>query len=207
MKKLCIVILILLIPITARENALVVNTNLPVKVIKTSFLKAFDRVNKFEGYYVNHPLDRGGETYRGIARRFNKEWLGWDKIDAYQGRIRWNQQLPEADFLVLDYYLTIWVREGFDQIKNHTLAAYVFEFRIHGNSAVGVMKREINNICKCVTVNNIMDAEFITALNSVNSYTYIKKLKIARKNYYLGIVKRKPNQKIFLKHWLTRIDT
>ena len=35
-----------------------------------------------EGRYVNHPADRGGETYRGVARNANPDWPGWALIDA-----------------------------------------------------------------------------------------------------------------------------
>ena len=206
MKKLCVLILLSLIPNIAKEAVLNVNTNLPTKLIKTSFLKAFDRVNKFEGYYVNHPLDKGGETYRGIARRFNKNWLGWYKVDAYQGRIKWNQQLPEADFLVLDYYLDLWVKEGFNEIVDHKLAGYVFEFRIHGVVATRIMRKELNSVCDCISISNAVDIEFVNALNYVNPDIYLHNLQEARRNYYLNIVKRNPSQKIFLKHWLSRID-
>ena len=35
-----------------------------------------------EGGYVNDPVDRGGETYRGIARVHHPDWSGWRRVDA-----------------------------------------------------------------------------------------------------------------------------
>jgi len=35
-----------------------------------------------EGGWANNPADRGGETFRGISRRFHPEWKGWEKIDS-----------------------------------------------------------------------------------------------------------------------------
>ena len=35
-----------------------------------------------EADYANHPKDRGGETWRGIARKFWPHWPGWGKVDA-----------------------------------------------------------------------------------------------------------------------------
>ncbi len=41
-----------------------------------------------EGGYTNDPVDVGGETYRGIARRYNPQWEGWDLIDDTKPNIK-----------------------------------------------------------------------------------------------------------------------
>lgn len=46
-----------------------------------NFLKSYDILIKHEGGYVNDPDDKGGETYKGIARKFNPDWKGWKIID------------------------------------------------------------------------------------------------------------------------------
>ena len=52
-----------------------------------SFTRALAGLLKIEGGYVNDPDDLGGETYRGIARRYNADWSGWARIDqAKRGR-------------------------------------------------------------------------------------------------------------------------
>jgi len=45
------------------------------------FDEAFEKTAAIEGGYVLDPDDAGGETYKGISRRFNPSWGGWDKID------------------------------------------------------------------------------------------------------------------------------
>ncbi len=45
------------------------------------FDAAFEKTAAIEGGYVFDPDDAGGETYKGISRRFNPSWGGWDKID------------------------------------------------------------------------------------------------------------------------------
>jgi lysozyme family protein len=42
---------------------------------------AHKEVMKVEGGYANDPIDNGGETWRGIARKFHPSWLGWRIID------------------------------------------------------------------------------------------------------------------------------
>lgn len=48
------------------------------------FKTALDKLLSKEGGYVNDPDDRGGETYRGVARKCNPNWNGWNIIDAYK---------------------------------------------------------------------------------------------------------------------------
>ena len=38
------------------------------------FSEAFTQTAAHEGGYSNDPLDRGGETYRGIARVHHPDW-------------------------------------------------------------------------------------------------------------------------------------
>ncbi|HJW81700.1 MAG TPA: glycosyl hydrolase 108 family protein [Acidiferrobacterales bacterium] len=45
------------------------------------FKEAFELTLAHEGGYVKDPDDRGGETYKGIARRYNPGWPGWARIN------------------------------------------------------------------------------------------------------------------------------
>ncbi len=51
------------------------------------FDEAFNATMGHEGGYVNDPDDAGGETYRGIARKYNPHWEGWDIIDDTEPNI------------------------------------------------------------------------------------------------------------------------
>ena len=42
---------------------------------------AYGETELREGGYVNDPVDRGGETHRGVARKFNPDWKGWALVD------------------------------------------------------------------------------------------------------------------------------
>ena len=48
------------------------------------FSKAIPKLLKKEGGYVNNPADRGGETYKGIARKYHKSAFMWTLIDRYK---------------------------------------------------------------------------------------------------------------------------
>lgn len=45
------------------------------------FIEAYIAMITLEGGYSNHAADRGGETYRGISRKFWPQWEGWARID------------------------------------------------------------------------------------------------------------------------------
>lgn len=47
-----------------------------------NFDTAFGITDAHEGGWVNDPADRGGETWRGVARKSNPYWPGWAIIDA-----------------------------------------------------------------------------------------------------------------------------
>lgn len=46
------------------------------------FKLAYSIILRIEGGYVNHPNDRGGETWCGIARKSHPQWAGWTIVDA-----------------------------------------------------------------------------------------------------------------------------
>lgn len=50
------------------------------------FSIAFERTSVNEGgWKTDDPNDNGGETYRGVARNYHPNWLGWPMIDARKG--------------------------------------------------------------------------------------------------------------------------
>ena len=50
------------------------------------FTKAYALTAAYEGGYVDDPEDAGGETYRGISRRYHPSWQGWQIIDTLKNR-------------------------------------------------------------------------------------------------------------------------
>lgn len=189
-------------PIYTKNNEISINS-----IIKhTSFQIAFQRIHHFEGYYANVKNDHGKETYRGISRRFNPNWYGWSKIDDFKQKnkeIKWNQQINDADFWVTDYYLSLWLNEKYDIIKDSDIASYSFEFLIHGTDAKKIIRRTVNKQFPDIYIPFNKVTEY---LNYVEKSQYLEDLKKARFKYYMNIVKRDSTQKSFLKHWLKRIE-
>jgi lysozyme family protein len=92
-----------------------------------------------EGGYVNDPVDKGGETYKGVARNFNPTWDGWPIVDAYVkqagGTVKRGTVFKDAtlDRMVYNLFLQkYWLSAGFDLINNQSLAEILADWKING---------------------------------------------------------------------------
>jgi lysozyme family protein len=47
-----------------------------------NFEEAFEATMAAEGEYVDDPKDPGGETYKGVARSRNPNWLGFENLGS-----------------------------------------------------------------------------------------------------------------------------
>lgn len=94
---------------------------------------AFKKIMRAEGTYSNHPDDRGGETYKGIARNFHKEWKGWKTIDIYKKKFpdRFASKLDKVDELqdaVKTFYkVNFWNILELDKCGSQKIANELFD--------------------------------------------------------------------------------
>lgn len=85
-----------------------------------SFTKAYNDTMDTEGGYVHDPTDRGGETYKGISRRYNPQWEGWLIVDSYKPftsgfGVLYNDTM--LDTLTRKFYReNYWDKPGFERI-------------------------------------------------------------------------------------------
>lgn len=72
-----------------------------------NFNEAYAELIKVEGGYVFDPLDSGGETYKGISRKYWGSWKGWNVVDSLKSKPNFRQLLKESkelEDLVMDFY-------------------------------------------------------------------------------------------------------
>lgn len=216
MKKLIITIILLLTfcnsadehPNLLLSSQKVLNRDKMIPAQKLSFVIAYERLRYFEGNYAYQKYDKGGETYGGVARKYNKGWYGWKYIDKNRKTLKQNKLIPEAELWVLDFYLDIWVKEEFYNIQNQDVANYVFDFRINSyHSAIKRVQETLNLMGQKIEVTKKMDSSTIRAINNVPPHLFISKLKHSRISLYKKIISRDSNQKIFYKNWVNRANT
>jgi len=143
-----------------------------------------------EGGYVNDPADKGGETYKGIARRYNPQWDGWLIVDRlkvkypmnYVAEIGKNNRLQE---MVRTFYRGhYWDRFGGDKLPE-----LVAEELLEQSVNLGTWKTAGINLQKALnllnrdgklfgdlTVDGIVGEKTINAVNKVSSRRLLKVL-------------------------------
>ena len=119
-----------------------------------SFIDAYNALLHSEGGYVNDPDDKGGETYKGIARKFNPNWPGWPIIDEYK--------MKHIDFKSLlggDEKLTLAVKEFYktmywDKFKGDDLPYIIAEELFEQSVNLGTWKTAGINLQKALNLLN-----------------------------------------------------
>ena len=177
---------------------------------KASFAIAYQITASYEGGYANVANDLGEETYRGISRKFCKDWHGWSHIDEYKlecGPPEQNYYFNDlTDWHVTEFYLDIWIKEGFFDLENQAIANYLFDFRVHSPIGVKIIQRLLNN-CGCqFNLDNQMNHEMIVALNKIDAADFLMSIKKERIDLYTHFADHNPSQQKFLCHWLKRAN-
>jgi lysozyme family protein len=118
------------------------------------FFTAYKRTMVVEGGYANDPTDAGGETWKGVSRRANPTWRGWDIIDrkkkeaGFPGSLKGDQELEAA---VQDIYKKkYWDVYRLDDCPSQLIASEVFDTGV--NMGVGastkMLQRGLNVLNK-----------------------------------------------------------
>ncbi|MEH0157368.1 glycosyl hydrolase 108 family protein [Limibacter armeniacum] len=182
----------------------------------TTFEYIFNKTMSHEGYYANVAQDRGGETYRGIARKYWPNWEGWKIVDQEKrnngGSLPHNYRIVDAtlDKLVLSFFKThYWEKPLFDKVRDKQLAGLLFDFYVNSSSsAIRVVQDTLNkHFGQMLKVDGVMGNNTLAAINAVNGYMLFNQLVEERKAFYQRIVAANPSQSVFLKGWLARAQS
>lgn len=168
------------------------------------FLKAYKRTAVHEGGYANVTGDRGGETYKGIARRFYPGWDGWKIVDASKP-LRHNQIINSAklDELVHSFYKgKYWDALRGDLIDSQILAEFLYDYYVHSGTMAVKKLQEIVG----VVVDGVLGPISINAINKSCAITTFSKLKQERINF-LTKLSASPSQAKFRTGWLRRVNS
>jgi lysozyme family protein len=110
------------------------------------FLTAYKRTSRYEGGYANDAADRGGETYKGIARKMHPNWQGWVIIDAYKkdhGQLKRGAIIndPRLDDMVIEFYRReFWNKVRGDDVKDQDLANMLYDDAVNTGPKPAIKK-------------------------------------------------------------------
>lgn len=131
------------------------------------FLISYKSTSKNEGGYANDPKDRGGETWKGIARNFFPKWAGWNIIDYYKTFPDFKKRLAQDDGLELLvqklYRVEFWDKIKGDEIKNQKIANSIYDSSVNlgVKAAIKLAQRSLG-----LTETGVMNMQTINKLNA-----------------------------------------
>jgi len=101
------------------------------------FRIAYNNTLSHEGGYSYDPYDRGGETYKGIARKHWPQWEGWAIVDAIKTKVRVEElntllqkNIGLQGLVEQFYYEKFWMPVGGDDF-NQDIANELFDTAVN----------------------------------------------------------------------------
>lgn len=134
-----------------------------------NFLIAYKKTGGWEGGWNHVANDRGGETYKGIARKFWPKWGGWKIVDSKKPLKHGAMIKDEAlEKLVLDFYKKqFWDVVSGDDIEDQNIANTLYDFGVnagHGRSIQNI--QEVLGLPKTGKIT----AELLKRINNPENY-------------------------------------
>lgn len=176
----------------------------------SSFEIALTKTLVYEGLYANIPNDSGGETWRGIARNFHKDWPGWVIIDAAKALGVNPDTLkndPTLHSLVLTFYHEKFGHPLYEQIKDQIVLNELVDFGINAGVETAVIA--LQGALKHIVVGPvIVDGKFgprtLEITNGVDVERLLLRFHIHMAIHYAKCAIRDPRKEKFLDNWMTR---
>lgn len=196
-----------------------------------NFKQAYQKTSQFEGEYSNDPSDKGGETYKGISRRYWPDWEGWKIIDIYKTKYAGNalnrelaKNIGLQQFVQQFYYEHYWLAMQCDEF-NLQVGSELFDTAVNQGKwkAASYLQKSLNKLNRNgkdytdITVDgNIglqtkqayeayMATERFASRNEVKLIAWlIKWLNYYQLKEYDNLTTNDPRQEIYIPGWTER---
>jgi len=169
------------------------------------FNKAFPLILAHEGGYVNDPDDPGGETYKGIARKMQPEWVGWFSIDRMKKQADFPKSLEINQSLQTElqrfYKAVFWDKIGGDHICDQDVAWSIFDFAVNAgvSTSVGLTQQVVGSSC-----DGVIGPLTIQSINAFASDHFIAAFSVEKCRKYIAICKKRPDSRKYFFGWIDR---
>lgn len=165
--------------------------------------------------------DRGGETFKGIARRIWPNWSGWALVDGFKNRPGFpNNALndPQLSQLVRDFYRAeFWDRIRLGEFRSQPIANELFDTAVNvGNaSAVNWLQRSLNIMnrnqrswpdMQVTGIVGPITLQRVNSLSATDNSALFNLLNVFQGQHYLSLCERDRTQEEFIRGWLGRVE-
>jgi lysozyme family protein len=187
-----------------------------------NFEKAYAKTMSHEGGYINDKDDAGGETYKGIARKYNGSWNGWDIIDHHKG----DSDFPKCLDDIVDlqnnvhafYKSNYWDVNKLDNFSDQAVAEEMFDTGV--NMGIGraakFLQKSLNylnrngSLYSDLTVDGKIGPASLNALNIVlndgDGKVLLTMLNVLQGQHYMNYMDKSPTQKKYARGWFKRVS-
>lgn len=165
--------------------------------------------------------DRGGETFKGIARKYWATWSGWAKIDSLKSKPGFPgtaENDPDLNGLVRDFFRAqFWNPLRLDQVRAQSIANELFDTAVNigVNPAGRMLQRALNYLNRDtkswreIEVDGKVGATTLLTLSAIGTKDerhLFNLLNILQGIHYVGILDRDRGQEDFIRGWMDRIE-
>jgi lysozyme family protein len=160
------------------------------------FLSCLDVVLKNEGGYSNHPLDNGHATMKGVTQAV------YDSYRAKNGD-PFNAVIDITEEEIYEIYYTLyWQPMNIDRILEADLVLHTFDHGVNAGvrTSIKLLQRLIG-----VTDDGFIGSDSLRAVREFNGNIVEEFIK-RRKLFYITLVQKKPELRVFMRGWLSRIE-
>lgn len=162
---------------------------------KAELLKPF--ILRWEGGFVDDPLDRGGATNKGITIGTFRNFYG------KEATVEQLKNITDEQWLHI-FKCGFWDKWKADDINNQSIADIVVDWAWASGTVTSI--KQVQKILG-VAVDGIVGNDTLTAINIAVQRSLFVKIHSRRIEFVENIVKRDPSQTRFLKGWKNRINS
>lgn len=179
------------------------------------FKIAYQKTSVAEGGYANDPRDHGGETWKGISRNNEVNWIGWHIIDMYKKLPNFPSNLnasTELENAVQSIYKNnYWDALNLDLVEDQRMANEIYDTGVNmGTGRAGIFFQQVLNVSSKTQL--VMDGKIgpktialFNSLSASDQYMVWKLFNCLQGEKYISICEADPSQEVFLRSWASRI--
>jgi lysozyme family protein len=159
------------------------------------FLPAYEATMLAEGGYrlTNDPVDRGGQTYAGISRRWHPKWAGWAFIDA--------GDRPPASMVRAFYREKFWDELRLDEVQSQKVANSLYGSGVNSDPKIAA---KLAQLVVGATPDGALGPVTLGLINAMAPDVFIAQFTIAKIARYRDIVTKDRSQMKYLLGWVSR---
>lgn len=156
----------------------------------------------WEGGYIDHPLDAGGPTNKGVTLKTWKS-VGYDKDGDGDIDVSDLKLITDRDAICRVLKPFFWDKVRGDEIKDQAVANMLADWAyMSGVKTPAIKVQALVNVAQDGKIGPIT----IDAINHYPGDVLFQELKGRRADFYAAIVRRNANNDAFLRGWLRRLD-